>query len=104
MAWVFFALFLLFELCIAAEPVLAPSLLKQKVPVLVGLSNFLVSTCNFAVTYFFPMWFQTVMLTRASIAGEWHFRLQVFKADIFKAFIFYRTVCRCHWDPYSRVG
>ncbi|KAF8352168.1 vacuolar amino acid permease [Amanita rubescens] len=58
MAWVFFAL-----------PVLAPSLLRQKVPVLVGLSNFLVSTCNFAVTYFFPMWFQTVMLTRASIAG-----------------------------------
>ncbi|KAF8723220.1 hypothetical protein AX14_009396 [Amanita brunnescens Koide BX004] len=68
-AVVFFALFLLFELLFAAEPVLAPFLLKQKVPVLVGLSNFLVATCNFAVIYFYPMWFETVMLTSASIAG-----------------------------------
>lgn len=26
--------------------------------------------CNFSVTYFFPMWFQTVMLTSASTAGN----------------------------------
>ncbi|KAK2460722.1 hypothetical protein APHAL10511_007192 [Amanita phalloides] len=68
-AWIFFALFLLFEFFIATEPVLAPFLLKQKVPVLVGTSNFLVSTCNFAITYFYPMWFQTVALTSASVAG-----------------------------------
>ncbi|KAF9228964.1 vacuolar amino acid permease [Gyrodon lividus] len=61
--------FVLVELLIAPEPVLAPFLLKQKVPVLVGISNFLVGLCNFSVMYFFPMWFQTVALTSASIAG-----------------------------------
>lgn len=67
---IFFILFVLVELFIAPEPVLAPFLLKQKVPVLVGCSNFLVALCNFSVMYFFPMWFQTVLLTDASIAGE----------------------------------
>ncbi|KAF9266014.1 MFS general substrate transporter [Marasmius fiardii PR-910] len=62
-------LFVVVELYVAPEPVLAPFLLKQKIPVLIGISNFLVSVCNFAVTYFYPMWFQTVMLTNASIAG-----------------------------------
>ncbi|KZP16074.1 hypothetical protein FIBSPDRAFT_866306 [Athelia psychrophila] len=42
---------------------MAPFLLRQKVPVLVGLSNFLVSIGTFAIMYFFPMWFQTVALT-----------------------------------------
>ncbi|KAF4609247.1 hypothetical protein EYR40_001600 [Pleurotus pulmonarius] len=68
-ASVFAVLFLVVELFIAPEPVLAPSLLRQKIPVLVGMSNFLVATCNFSVMYFFPMWFQTVMLTSASTAG-----------------------------------
>jgi MFS family permease len=36
---------------------------------LVGVNNFLVATCNFTVQYFFPMWFQTVMLTSPSVAG-----------------------------------
>jgi len=49
--------------------VLTPFLLKQKIPVLVGASNFLVGFCNFSVMYFFPTWFQTVMLTSDSIAG-----------------------------------
>ncbi|KAF8842637.1 MFS general substrate transporter [Paxillus ammoniavirescens] len=66
---VFFIAFVLMELLVAPEPVLAPYLLKQKVPVLVGISNYLVALCNFAVMYFFPMWFQTVALTSASIAG-----------------------------------
>ncbi|KAF9060230.1 MFS general substrate transporter [Rhodocollybia butyracea] len=66
---VFFILFVLVELYVAPEPVLAPFLLKQRIPVLVGMSNFLVSITNFTITYFFPMWFQTVMLTNASIAG-----------------------------------
>ncbi|KAF8061811.1 vacuolar amino acid permease [Lyophyllum atratum] len=61
--------FLLVELFLAPEPVLAPYLLKQKIPVLVGTSNFLVATCNFSIIYFFPMWFQTVMSTNASTAG-----------------------------------
>ncbi|THV06874.1 vacuolar amino acid permease [Dendrothele bispora CBS 962.96] len=65
----FFVLFVLVELYVATEPVLAPFLLRQRIPVLVGISNFLVAMCNFAITYFFPMWFQTVMLTSASIAG-----------------------------------
>ncbi|KAA1475860.1 MFS general substrate transporter [Dentipellis sp. KUC8613] len=66
---VFIITFVVFELCIAVEPMLAPFLLKQKIPLLVGMSNFLVANCNFAVMYFFPMWFQTVMLSKASIAG-----------------------------------
>ncbi|KAI0312334.1 major facilitator superfamily domain-containing protein [Amylostereum chailletii] len=66
---IFFVAFVAFELRIAAEPMLAPFLLKQKIPVLVGISNFLVANCNFAVMYFYPMWFQTVALTSASTAG-----------------------------------
>jgi len=61
--------FVVAEIYIAPEPILAPSLFKQKVPVLVGISNILVATSNFSITYFFPMWFQTVALTSASIAG-----------------------------------
>ncbi|GAW03957.1 vacuolar amino acid permease [Lentinula edodes] len=49
---VFFVAFIIVEIYIAPEPVLAPFLLKQKIPVLVGISNFL-----------------TVMLTNASTAG-----------------------------------
>jgi len=62
--------FLVTELCLAREPVLAPFMLKQKIPVLVGLSGFLVSLCTFTIIYFFPLWFQTVMMTSASTAGK----------------------------------
>ena len=65
-----FVLFVYVELYVAPEPVLAPFLLKEKIPVLVGISNFLVATCNFTVMYNFPTWFQTVMLTSASEAGK----------------------------------
>ncbi|KAI4520635.1 MFS general substrate transporter [Schizophyllum commune Loenen D] len=65
----FFALFLLVELRVAPEPVLAPFLLRQAVPVLTGISNFLVAACNYSITFYFPMWFQTVMLASASTAG-----------------------------------
>ena len=54
----------------AVEPVLPPYLLRQKIPVLVGCSNALVAVCNLSVTYYFPTWFQTVMLTSASTAGK----------------------------------
>ncbi|KAG1731206.1 major facilitator superfamily domain-containing protein [Suillus paluster] len=69
LAGIFFIVFILVELLVAPEPIMAPFLLKQKVPVLVGANNFLVSLCNFSVMYFFPMWFQTVALTSASTAG-----------------------------------
>ncbi|KAG6375867.1 major facilitator superfamily domain-containing protein [Boletus reticuloceps] len=69
LASVFGVAFVLVELLVAPEPVLAPFLLRQRVPVLVGMSNFLVALCNFSVMYFYPMWFQTVGLTSASIAG-----------------------------------
>ncbi|KZP06007.1 MFS general substrate transporter [Athelia psychrophila] len=69
LACVFAVAFVVVELFIAPEPVMAPFLLRQKVPVLVGLSNFLVSINNFAIMYFFPMWFQTVALTSAATAG-----------------------------------
>jgi len=66
---IFFIAFVLVELYVAPEPVLAPFLLRRKIPVLVGISNFFVATCNFAVMYNFPTWFQTVLLTSASEAG-----------------------------------
>ncbi|KAF9032949.1 major facilitator superfamily domain-containing protein [Panaeolus papilionaceus] len=66
---VFGCLFLLVEIYVAVEPVLPPHLLTEKVPILVGCSNALVAVCNLSVTYFFPTWFQTVMLTSASEAG-----------------------------------
>ncbi|KAF8061819.1 major facilitator superfamily domain-containing protein [Lyophyllum atratum] len=58
-----------FELFVAREPILAPFLLKQKIPVLIGISNILVAISNFATIYFFPIWFQTVLSTSASTAG-----------------------------------
>ncbi|KAH8978503.1 MFS general substrate transporter [Lactarius hatsudake] len=63
--------FVLLELCVASEPMLAPFLLKQKMPVLNGLSTFFVANCTFTIMYFFPMWFQTVALTSASTAGSY---------------------------------
>ncbi|KAI0074691.1 MFS general substrate transporter [Panus rudis PR-1116 ss-1] len=69
LAIIFFIAFVLVELFVAPEPVLAPFLLKKKIPVLVATSNFLVATCNFAIMYNFPTWFQTVLLTSASEAG-----------------------------------
>ncbi|RPD55294.1 vacuolar amino acid permease [Lentinus tigrinus ALCF2SS1-7] len=68
-AVVFAMLFVYVELMVAPEPILAPFLLKEKIPVLVGISNFLVATCNFTIMYNFPTWFQTVLLTSASEAG-----------------------------------
>ncbi|PPQ91935.1 hypothetical protein CVT25_000978 [Psilocybe cyanescens] len=61
--------FLLVEFFVSPEPVLAPFLLRRRIPVLVGFSNFLVAICNFSIVYFFPMWFQTVVMTNASTAG-----------------------------------
>lgn len=72
MVGVLFIAFLLVELLVAPEPVLAPFLLKQKTPVLVGMSNFLVACCNFSVIYCLPMWFETVELTSSAVAGELH--------------------------------
>ncbi|KAH9857446.1 vacuolar amino acid permease [Lenzites betulinus] len=69
LAIVFALTFVYVELRVAPEPILAPFLLREKIPVLVGVSNFLVATCNFTVMYNFPTWFQTVALTSASEAG-----------------------------------
>lgn len=72
LSFVFLILFLVIECLVAPEPVLPPCLLRKKVPVLVGLSNYFVSLCNFSVMYFVPLWFQTVPLDSASIAGMFH--------------------------------
>ncbi|KAJ1306850.1 hypothetical protein OPQ81_007835 [Rhizoctonia solani] len=61
--------FLFIELKLAYEPMLAPSLLRESVPVIIGYSNALVAMCNFAIMYFFPMWFETVQLQSAGVAG-----------------------------------
>ncbi|EJD45976.1 vacuolar amino acid permease [Auricularia subglabra TFB-10046 SS5] len=64
-----FVAFVCVELWVAPAPVLAPFLLRHRIAVLIGMSNFLVAFCNFAIMYFFPMWFETVKLTSAAIAG-----------------------------------
>lgn len=64
-----FIVFIIVELRVAPEPILAPALLKMKVPVLVGMSNQLVSVATFASLYFFPVYFESVMLTSAATAG-----------------------------------
>ncbi|TFK65321.1 vacuolar amino acid permease [Pluteus cervinus] len=69
LACVFGLLFLCVEFFVAVEPILPPLLITEKVPVLVGCSNALVAICNLSVTYYFPVWFQTVMLSSASTAG-----------------------------------
>ncbi|KIY68361.1 vacuolar amino acid permease [Cylindrobasidium torrendii FP15055 ss-10] len=66
---VFLVVFFLNEIIWAREPMLAPALLTQRIPVLVAASNFCVAMCNFSVTFFFPMYFETVWLTSASVAG-----------------------------------
>ncbi|KAI0668302.1 vacuolar amino acid permease [Trametes maxima] len=86
-------LFVYVELRIAPEPILAPFLLREKIPVLVGISNFLVATCNFTVMYNFPTWFQTVMLTSASEAGA-HLipnGISVSCGSLFAGWIMHRT-------------
>ncbi|KAG5735468.1 hypothetical protein E4T56_gene12854 [Termitomyces sp. T112] len=85
--------FFLVELFVAKEPVLAPSLLTQKIPVLVGISNFLVAICNFSVNYFYPMWFQTVMSTNAATAGL-HLvpnSLSMSLGSVFAGYVMHRT-------------
>jgi len=69
LAYVLFVAFIVIEFNYAAEPVLPPTLLRQKVPMLVGTASFMVSMCNYAIMYNLPTWFQTVMLTSASEAG-----------------------------------
>uniref|UniRef100_A0A0W0GD98 Putative vacuolar amino acid permease n=1 Tax=Moniliophthora roreri TaxID=221103 RepID=A0A0W0GD98_MONRR len=94
LSFVFFVVFVLVELYVAPEPVLAPFLLKGRIPVLVGMSNFLVATCNFSITYFYPMWFQTVMLTSASIAGRLHIlpnSISMSLGSVFAGWMMHRT-------------
>ncbi|KAF7342299.1 Vacuolar amino acid permease [Mycena venus] len=69
LAIVFFVAFLGVEIYVAPEPVMAPAMLRQKIPLLVSASNFFVSMCSFSVTYFFPMWFQVVTMESAATAG-----------------------------------
>lgn len=65
----FLGLLLVIESYIAVEPILPPSLLREKVPILVTLSTYFTAVCNFSIMYFIPMWFQTVSLDSASISG-----------------------------------
>ncbi|KAG6371191.1 hypothetical protein JVT61DRAFT_9814 [Boletus reticuloceps] len=65
----FLALLFVVECSIAPEPIFPPSLFREKVPVLVSLSNYFLSVCNFSVMYFIPLWFETVALDSATVAG-----------------------------------
>lgn len=61
--------FIVIELYLTPEPIMPPFLLHQRIPTLVAINNVLVSICNFSITYFFPMWFETVKLVSAGEAG-----------------------------------
>lgn len=81
-------LFFWIELRVAVEPVLAPDLLKQRIPILVGISSLLVPLNNFTsssrstswvtarscycllVMYYFPLWFEVVAGTSSAEAGQ----------------------------------
>ncbi|KAF8315407.1 vacuolar amino acid permease [Clavulina sp. PMI_390] len=69
LAIIFSLLFVYVEIYVSQEPMLAPFLLKRRIPVLVGISWFLVSTCNFSTMYFLPMWFETVDRVSTAEAG-----------------------------------
>ncbi|KAJ7612149.1 vacuolar amino acid permease [Roridomyces roridus] len=90
---VFFLFFLWVEVAVAPEPVMAPAMLSQAVPVLISASNFLVGACNFSVTYFFPMWFQVVLLQSAGTAGL-HLApnsLSMSTGSVFAGWVMHRT-------------
>ncbi|KAG9225692.1 hypothetical protein CCMSSC00406_0007549 [Pleurotus cornucopiae] len=69
LTFLFLLAFFLIEAYLAIEPILPIYLLSHRVPVLVGTSSALVAVCNLSVSYHFPMFFQTVMGTSASVAG-----------------------------------
>ncbi|EJU04497.1 MFS general substrate transporter [Dacryopinax primogenitus] len=65
----FAGIFILTQLYVSPEPVLSRKLLKMKTPMIVAANNFLVAVCNFGVTFYFPVWFETVALESAGEAG-----------------------------------
>lgn len=65
----FAILFVFVEVAVSREAMLAPFLLRRQIPVLVGISWFLVATCNFSTMYALPTWFETVDNTSTSEAG-----------------------------------
>ncbi|KAF8343831.1 major facilitator superfamily domain-containing protein [Cantharellus anzutake] len=69
LAIAFAILFIVVEFYVVEEPILPSWLLKKRIPLLVGISNILVPQCNFAVMYFYPLWFQSVQLSSTSEAG-----------------------------------
>ncbi|KZO95661.1 MFS general substrate transporter [Calocera viscosa TUFC12733] len=69
LALAFAAIFVLTQLYVSPEPVLSRKLLRMRTPMIVGANNFLVAVCNFGVTFYFPVWFETVALKSAAEAG-----------------------------------
>ncbi|KAK6981142.1 MFS general substrate transporter [Favolaschia claudopus] len=61
--------FLLVEYKIAAEPILAVWMLKQRTPFFVATHNFLLSLLTFSTLYNVPLYFTAARLLPASIAG-----------------------------------
>ncbi|KAF9238263.1 major facilitator superfamily domain-containing protein [Melanogaster broomeanus] len=93
------ALFVVIERYVAPEPVIPASLLTERVPVLVALSNYFTALCNFSVMYFLPLWFQTVQLDSASRAGLHLFPNSVAMAlgALFAGHLGVADRCRCRW-------
>ncbi|KZW03875.1 MFS general substrate transporter [Exidia glandulosa HHB12029] len=63
------AAFAFVEARVAREPILPMSLLLQRTPAAVGLSNFFVSIHAFSMLYNVPLYFEAVRLSRSTDAG-----------------------------------
>ncbi|KAF8313423.1 MFS general substrate transporter [Clavulina sp. PMI_390] len=70
--------FILVEAFVSAEPILPLRLLKQRTPMSVALSNFLISITGFSVIYNVPLYFSAVKLQTASEAGAHLFPNAIF--------------------------
>ncbi|KZT32605.1 MFS general substrate transporter [Sistotremastrum suecicum HHB10207 ss-3] len=67
-------LFFVNEIYWANEPIMTPFLLTMRIPLLVGLANFLYALAAFQMFFYIPVWFEIVRGHTSSEAGERSFR------------------------------
>ncbi|KAM0747715.1 MFS general substrate transporter [Meredithblackwellia eburnea MCA 4105] len=87
------AFFIVVELLWAVEPVLPIWMLTLRIPFIVGISTIFIPLCNFAITYFFPLWFEVVGGQSTTKAGAHLFPNSVFSSlgSLFAGYMMNRT-------------
>ncbi|KAH8926333.1 MFS general substrate transporter [Atractiella rhizophila] len=63
------SLFIYVETCVSAEPVMPLTILNTRNGICIALTNFITSMGAFSVLYFWPYFFETVLLTNSATAG-----------------------------------